>query len=74
MASQLRGCRGTPRLPRGYLPTKPHIRDQLHLLRIWANAARHHDDERWRQDGPRSETEALRLVSDGKAAIEALER
>ena len=24
----------------------------LHTLRIWANAARHHDAERWRKDAP----------------------
>ena len=50
------------------------LRDQLHTQRIWANAARHHDDERWRRDGPANEAEALRLVSATRAALEALER
>ena len=50
------------------------LKDQLHTLRIWANAARHHDDERWRRDGPANEAEALRLVSAARTALEALER
>ena len=36
--------------------------------------ARHHDDERWQCDGPRSEGDASRLVSAAQAAINALER
>ena len=50
------------------------LKGWLHSLRIWANAARHHDDERWRRDGPRNEIEASRLVSEVTAAIQALER
>ena len=50
------------------------LKDQLHTLRIWANAVRHHDDERWRREGPRSAEEASRLVSALQAAIGALER
>tara|TARA_B110000046_G_scaffold156591_1_gene167468 strand:- start:252 stop:2024 length:1773 start_codon:yes stop_codon:yes gene_type:complete len=50
------------------------LRDQLHTLRIWANAARHHDDERWRRDGPANEAEASRLISGARTALEALER
>jgi hypothetical protein len=49
------------------------LKDQLHSLRIWANAARHHDDGRWRRDGPRNEAEALRLVEVVWAALKALE-
>jgi hypothetical protein len=49
------------------------LKDRLHSLRIWANAARHLDDDRWRRDGPRGEAEASQLVSSVKTAIEALE-
>ena len=49
------------------------LKDQLHSLRIWANAARHHDDERWRRNGPRNEAEASRLVAAARIAIEAIE-
>ena len=45
------------------LPTE--LRSQLHSLRIWANAARHHDAARWRRDGPRSEGEASRASCRG---------
>ena len=50
----------------------PELTDQLHTLRIWANAARHHDNERWRRHGPADEAEALRLVSAVRSAIEAI--
>jgi len=50
------------------------LKDRLHSLRIWANAARHHDDDRWRRHGPRNETEASRLVLAVRMAIEGLER
>ena len=50
------------------------LKDRLHVLRIWANAARHHDNDRWRRDGPRDEAQASRLVSSVQVAIEALER
>ena len=53
------------------MPTE--LKDQLHVLRIWANAARHHDAARWRSDGPRSEAEASQLVAAVQTAIEALE-
>jgi interleukin-1 receptor-associated kinase 1 len=49
------------------------LRDRLHSLRIWRNAASHLDDDRWRRDGPRDEVEASQLVSAVKTAIEALE-
>ena len=52
------------------LPTE--LRSQLHSLRIWANAARHHDAARWRRDGPRSDGEASRLVAAVTEAIGAL--
>ena len=48
------------------------LRSQLHSLRIWANAARHHDATRWRRDGPRSEEAASRLVAAVTEAIGAL--
>uniref|UniRef100_A0A7S0IX24 Protein kinase domain-containing protein n=1 Tax=Calcidiscus leptoporus TaxID=127549 RepID=A0A7S0IX24_9EUKA len=53
---------------------RSELKAQLHSLRIWANAARHHDAERWRRDGPRDETEASQLVLAVRTAIEALER
>ena len=49
------------------------LKDRLHSLRIWRNAASHLDDDRWRRDGPRGEVEASQLVSAVKTAIEALE-
>ena len=53
------------------MPTE--LKDRLHVLRVWANAARHHDAARWRCEGPRSEAEASQLVAAVQAAIEALE-
>lgn len=53
------------------LPTD--LKGRLHSLRIWANAVRHHDGERWRRDGPCDEA-AARLVAATTMAIEALER
>ena len=53
------------------MPTE--LKDRLHMLRVWANAARHHDAARWRCEGPRSEAEASQLVAAVQAAIEALE-
>ena len=50
------------------------LKDRLHSLRIWANAARHHDDERWRRDGPHDEAQAAQLVAAVTSAIEGLER
>ncbi|EOD29458.1 hypothetical protein EMIHUDRAFT_468558 [Emiliania huxleyi CCMP1516] len=49
------------------------LRSQLHSLRIWANAARHHDAARWRRDGPRNEEAASRLIAAATEAIGALE-
>ena len=48
--------------------------DLMQTLRIWSNAARHHDHERWRRDGPRSAEEASRHVAAIEAAVVALER
>ena len=53
------------------MPTE--LKDRLHVLRVWANAARHHDATRWRCEGPRSEAEASQLVAAVQTAIEALE-
>ena len=53
---------------------RAELKDRLHSLRVWANAARHHDEERWRRDGPRNEAEASQLVSAAQTALEALER
>ena len=36
--------------------------DRMQQLRIWRNASEHHDEARWRAEGPRSEDEFMRLV------------
>ena len=48
------------------------LRGRLHLLRVWANAARHHDAERWRRDGPRSEAAASQLLAAVETALGVL--
>ena len=53
------------------MPTE--LKDRLHVLRKWSNAARHDDDASWRREGPRSEAEASQLVSAVQTAIQALE-
>ena len=50
------------------------LRGHLHSLRVWSNAARHHDAERWQRDGPRSEAEASQLLAAVGTALEALRR
>ena len=50
------------------------LKDRLHSLRVWRNAAGHLDDARWRLDGPRNEEEASQLVSDVMTLIKKLER
>ena len=52
---------------------RSEVRGRLHRLRVWANAARHHDAERWMRDGPRSEAEASQLVAAVQTAIKALD-
>ena len=49
------------------------LKDRLHVLRKWSNAARHDDAARWRCEGPRSEAQALELSTAVDTAIEALE-
>ena len=53
------------------MPTE--LKDRLHVLRKWSNAARHDDAARWRREGPSSEAEALQLSTAVDTAIEALE-
>ena len=53
------------------MPTE--LKDRLHVLRKWSNAARHDDAARWRREGPRSEAQALELSTAVQTAIEALE-
>ena len=48
-------------------------RHDLHVLRIWRNASDHHDSDRWRRDGPRSDGEAMALLERIGAAVDALE-
>ena len=50
------------------------LRGDLHTLRKWANAARHHDQERWQREGPRCAEEASQRVAAIEAAIGALEQ
>ena len=49
------------------------VRRLLHKLRVWRNAALHHDAERWASDGPRSATEASKLLEALEAALNGLE-
>ena len=51
-----------------------NLRTQLHGVRIWANAARHQNDERWRKEGPRDEEEASRRLQAVERAIAAMEK
>ena len=44
----------------------------LHKLRVWANAARHPDAERWRRVGPRNEAEASHLVASLRRALDKI--
>jgi interleukin-1 receptor-associated kinase 1 len=53
------------------MPTE--LKDRLHVLRKWSNAARHDDAATWRREGPSSEAEALQLSTAVDTAIEALE-
>ena len=53
------------------MPTE--LKDRLHVLRKWSNAARHDDAARWRREGPSSKAEASQLVAAVQTAIEALE-
>ena len=43
---------------------------KLHQLRIWRNAATHHDAGRWAREGPASEAEAAQLIAECDGAIE----
>ena len=45
-------------------------RHDLHVLRIWRNASDHHDSDRWRRDGPRSDGEAMALLERIGAAVD----
>ena len=49
------------------------LKDGLHRLHVWANAARHRDDARWRRDGPPSGEEASHRITTVEHAIEELE-
>ena len=44
-------------------------KDDLHRLRVWANAARHGNDGRWRRDGPQSSHAASQLVASVEQAV-----
>jgi hypothetical protein len=50
------------------------LKEGMHRLRVWSNAARHMDDHRWQRDGPKSVNEASQRVAAVEQAIEALER
>ena len=53
------------------LPKEVH--SGLHRLRVWRNASEHHDERRWRAEGPRDEREFTDLVGGLGRGIEALE-
>ena len=48
-------------------------RGDLHVLRVWRNASDHHDGERWRRVGPRSDEEASAVLDRVEAAVIAHE-
>ena len=48
------------------------LTSDMHKLRIWANAARHQDEHRWRRDGPHTAEDASCHVTAIEAAIAAL--
>ena len=39
------------------------LAESLHRLRLWRNAATHHNNERWSREGPSSADEVSRLVA-----------
>ena len=46
------------------------VAHKLHQLRIWRNAATHHDAGKWAREGPASEAEAAQLIAECNAAVE----
>ena len=48
--------------------------DRMQQLRIWRNASEHHDEARWRAEGPRSEDEFMRLVEAIEGDLAQLEK
>ena len=50
----------------------PALAESLHRLRVWRNAATHHNNERWAREGPSSADEVSRLVAAIDKALTAL--
>ena len=48
------------------------LAESLHRLRLWRNAATHHNNERWAREGPSSADEVSRLVAKIDTALAAL--
>ena len=45
------------------------VAESLHRLRVWRNAATHHDKERWAREGPTGADEAARLIAEINTAL-----
>ena len=58
---------------RGACAMPERLHAEMHTLRVWRNAAEHHDAERWARDGPSGEDEFVRLVERLGAAVGKLE-
>ena len=52
------------------LPKEVH--SGLHRLRVWRNASEHHDERRWRAEGPASEADFTALVTALQRGVEGL--
>ena len=51
----------------------PALAESLHRLRVWRNAATHHEAARWAKEGPASAEEASQLISVIDGALAGLE-
>ena len=49
------------------------LAESLHRLRVWRNAATHHEAARWAKEGPASAEEASQLISVIDGALAGLE-
>ncbi|EOD32945.1 hypothetical protein EMIHUDRAFT_230091 [Emiliania huxleyi CCMP1516] len=58
---------------RGACAMPERLHAEMHTLRVWRNAAEHHDAERWARDGPSGDDEFVRLVERLGAAVGKLE-
>ena len=51
----------------------PALAESLHRLRVWRNAATHHEAARWAKEGPASAEEASQLIGVIDGALAGLE-